>query len=137
MATATGKDAAFEQYKARLTEFVRNAQAAKSLELGFPAGKLVGLRRLATSSGAREGQFNTLRNWVDGSLKEEIRPESYSLLAAIDPEGRNPLEIQALLKGVEPEELSAESMQAQVLALHKEVATLKKQRAGMLLAAIA
>jgi hypothetical protein len=88
------------------------------------------LRKLAAEIGQPK-KFNTLYKWHKDTIKEPIRAESYSLLAAIDPEERTPLELSAHLMGVEVSQLSEQTLSALVTSLHEENAALKKRVAGM------
>lgn len=113
------------KYRGRLKAVVDGALDAYEKEHGSAS-----LRKLAESIG-KPGAFNTLYKWQNGQLKQPIRAASFSLLCAIDPEGRDPMSLSAYLDGVEVSQLSEQTLQEQVVALYKENEQLKKQKAQM------
>lgn len=88
------------------------------------------LRRLAASIG-KPGAFNTLYRWQKGEFRQPIRPSSFSLLCAIDPKGRNPIQLVAYLEGVAESDLSGALLQELSAALYIENLRLKKKQAEM------
>ncbi len=113
-------------YQDRLRNLIDSALLAHECKHKEPAT----LRKLAASVG-KPGRFNTLYKWQNGELKQPIRPSSFSLLCAIDPEARNPAAIAAYLENIEVSDLPNTTLQEQVAALYMENAQLKKRQAAL------
>ena len=122
----------FSEYLARLQGIVEDGLRSYTERTGERAS----LRKLAKEAG-QEHRYTAIYKWHKGDLHQEIRPESFSLLNSIDPQGRNPIELDAYLKGIEVESLGYADLQTHVAALSQELGTLKKQRAAMLALATA
>ena len=114
------------EYQSRLVKIID----AALLDYELRNGETASLRKLADEVGQPK-KFNTIYKWHKGVIKEPIRAESYSLLAAIDPEQRSTLELSAYLRGVELSELPENTVHAIAESLFKENRALKKQVAKM------
>jgi hypothetical protein len=110
------------KYQERLIEIVDSALSAYEKQHDEPAS----LRKLAASIG-RPKSFNTLYAWQNKPLRRPIKSDSYSLLSAIDTEGRNTVQLAAYLLGVDVEQLPEETVSDLAVALFRENVELKKR----------
>jgi hypothetical protein len=114
------------KYQTRLVGIID----AALLDYELRNGQSASLRKLAAEIG-KPSAFNTLYKWQKDVIKEPIRAESYALLASIDTEGRNTVELAAYLLGVEPAQVPADTIAALATSLFMENVSLKKRVAGM------